>query len=133
MEGISDLKIIGLDKERPPKILKYPCIFLFFELSHEAPRDWCEFFNRAVAKAKYTTKIDLEKRLFIETWVRKPTEIPDSLVYMKKAVKACSEAYIARKMAEKGIQAPDKPAVFVSEEQKQLDLIVESLNFEEEV
>jgi hypothetical protein len=131
MEGISDLKIIGLDKERPPQILSYPCIFLFFELVHDAPEDWCDDFNRLVAKAKYTTKVNLEDRLFIETWVRKPEEIAICLDYVRQSVKTCNEAYIARKMAEKGITVDDKPSAAVSEAQMNLNRVIEGLNFDE--
>ena len=79
MEGISDIKIIGIDEQRPPKILKEPYINLFFKLSHEVPKQWCEDFNMLIGKRKYPVKVNPSAGLFIETWVRLPTEIKATL------------------------------------------------------
>ena len=45
MQGISDINIIGIDETRPPFIRKEPYIDIFFELSHQAPIDWCKDLN----------------------------------------------------------------------------------------
>ncbi len=102
MEGISDIKICGIDPTRPPRILKAPYINLYFELVHKAPADWCADFNHLVSKKKYTSKIDPVKGLHIETWVRKPEEIEIVLNELKQAVSACNQAYIDRIRAEAG-------------------------------
>ena len=94
MEGISDLKINGIDATRPPRIQKQPYINLFFKLSHKAPPDWCQEFNSLMSKHEYTPKINTEEGLFIETWVRSPEEIVPHLQLLKKAVTKCSEIYI---------------------------------------
>lgn len=84
MEGISDIRIVGLDERRPPRIRKEPYINLFFKLSHEAPADWCQCFNSLLAKHGSTPKIKPDEGLFIETWVRKPGEIEAHLELLKK-------------------------------------------------
>ena len=57
MEGISDIKIIGVDETRPPIIRKEPYIDIFFKLSHQAPSDWCSDFNSLKAKHPSCEKI----------------------------------------------------------------------------
>jgi hypothetical protein len=130
MEGISDLKIIGIDEMRPPRIRKEPYINLFFKLAHEAPKEWCEDLNRLVAKGGYPAKIEPAKGLFIETWVRKPEEIQTALDELKQAVSTCNDAYIAR------IQAEARAAADVGDssdegEQGRLNRIIASLNFDD--
>lgn len=100
MEGISDIRIIGIDDMRPPRIRKEPYINLYFKLSHKAPAQWCADFNALVAKKTYTTRIDPGEGLFIETWLRKPEEIETVLEGLKAAVKEASEVFIARMKAE---------------------------------
>ena len=39
MEGISDIRISGMDENRPPRIGKEPYINLYFRLVHKAPAD----------------------------------------------------------------------------------------------
>lgn len=75
MEGISDLRIIGIDEKRPPKIRKEPYIDVIFKLSHQAPGDWCDDFNALLAKHPATPKIKEKEGLYIEAWVRSPDEI----------------------------------------------------------
>ena len=131
MEGISDIRICGFDEKRPPRILKQPYIDLFFKLIHEAPKDWCEDFNRLVSKEGLKAKITPDTGLFIETWVRKPDEIENTLVKLKKTVVACTQEYIAKieaqtKAAE---NAPDKPGD--EGEQGRLNKIIAALDFDE--
>lgn len=100
MEGISDIRIIGIDELRPPRIRKEPYINLYFKLSHKAPAQWCEDFNRLVAHRNYPVKIEPADGQFIETWVRKPDEIVSLLEALKEAVTQCTEAFLARFEAE---------------------------------
>ncbi len=131
MEGISDIKIIGLDEYRPPKILKEPYINLFFKLSHKAPKQWCEDFNILIGKRKYPVKINPATGLFIETWVRLPAEIKATLDDIKKVITACNDAYIARIEAEalavNKANADSKDSAGVA--QAELNRIIEALDF----
>lgn len=133
MEGISDIKIIGIDEMRPPRIRKEPYINLYFKLSHKAPSAWCEDFNQVVAKNKYTTRIEPDEGLFIETWLRKPEEIEEMLEGLKKAVSASSDVFIARMKAEALAAAASGGAVNPEDEGEQgrLNHIIARLKFDD--
>ena len=131
MEGISDIRICGMDEERPPKALKKPYIDLVFQLSHEAPKGWCETFNRLVAKREYKVAIDPEVGLFIETWVRRNDEIEKALNSLKTAVELCNAEFISELRAKAGLKEDTGPVVVVSEEQVALDKLIKSLNFDD--
>ena len=130
MEGISDLKISGIDEMRPPRIRKEPYINLFFKLVHKAPKDWCDHFNHLVAKREYPVKIDPARGLFIETWVRRPVEIESSLEGLKKAVSRCNQDYIARVLAEANSAVAMQDNADDTGEQGKLNRIVAGLDFD---
>ena len=94
MEGISNIKIIGMDDKRPPRIGKEPYIDLFFQLSHKAPLEWCIGFNELLVKHEYTPKIKTNEGLFIEAWVRRPDEIAGLFQIIKAKVTECTTQYI---------------------------------------
>jgi len=96
MEGISDIRIVGIDDKRRPRIMKEPYINLYFTLSHKAPSEWCADFNRILSKHQFTTRINEAEGLYIETWVRDPEDIPSHLAQMKEAVKRCNVEYIEK-------------------------------------
>ena len=132
MEGISDLKIIGIDEKRPPKIRKEPYIDIFFKLSHKAPIDWCNEFNNLVAKLPTTPKIKAQEGLYIEAWVRTPDEIGSFLEQLKTKVEQCSREYIKR--VELSVHsAGDANATLAQEagEQGRLNRIIAALDFSE--
>ena len=133
MEDISDLRITGMDPARPPAIQSIPCIELVFTLSHQASKDWCDEFNLLMSKQPYSTRIDPEVGLFIETWVRQPGEIARSLNRMKQGVEDCIRVYIERVEAEKRASAARSrtDVAVVSEAQKALDGVVAQLVFDE--
>ena len=130
MEGISDIKISGIDEMRPPRIRKEPYINLFFKLIHKAPKGWCEQFNSLVARQEYQAKIDPAAGLFIETWVRKPDEIEAALAGLKKAVSQCNRDYIALVLAETSRAAAMDDNPGDTGEQGKLNLIVAGLDFD---
>lgn len=96
MEGISDIKIIGIDEMRPPRIRKEPYIDLVFKLSHKAPAEWCKDFNDSLSKNVYTPKINPTDGIYILTWVRTINEVASHFQYLKSSVKECSERYIEK-------------------------------------
>lgn len=130
MEGISDIRIIGIDESRAPRILKEPYINLFFKLSHKAPKRWCAEFNDLVSKKGYPAKVDSATGLFIETWVRLPEEVEPSLEGLKKTVSQATEKYIARIQAETSAAALAGDTAELSGEQGKLNRIVAALNFD---
>lgn len=132
MEGISDIKICGIDETRPPRIRKEPYINIFFKLTHKAPVEWCEDFNRLVAKRDYPVKIEPSTGLFIETWVRKPEEIEAVLDGLKEAVNTCSQEYIARIQAEASAAQDVGDKSEDAGEQGRLNRIIAGLNFDDQ-
>ncbi len=131
MEGISDLRIVGFDAERPPMIQPHPCIDLIFELNHEAPPGWCEEFNLLASQRPYSVKIDPETGLFIETWVKKPAEIEKVYTTLKGTVQECITAYINKLNAKANIKVVDGPVKVISPAQQSLNEAVSKMNFEE--
>ena len=96
MEGISDIRITGIDEKRPPRIRKEPYIDLCFRLAHKAPVDWCHDLIDHQSKAGFPVKIDTDECLFIETWIRTPDQIAPHLQMLKKAVAQCNTRYIEK-------------------------------------
>jgi len=132
MEGISDIKITGIDETRPPRIRKEPYINLYFKLSHKAPAKWCEDFNRLVSKRKYNVKIEPADGLYIETWVRNPDEIVVVFDALKEAVRTCNEEFIARVRAEDAAAAAGLGGKPEDEgEQGRLNRIIAGLKFDD--
>lgn len=131
MEGISDIRICGIDETRPPRIRKEPYIDLHFKLSHKAPKEWCEDYNRLVARKKYPAKIDPITGITIDTWVRKPEEIVGTLDSLKEAVKLCNKEYIARIKAEAAASTSSSNHPDDGGEQGYLNHIIAGLNFDE--
>ena len=131
MEGISDIKIVGIDERRPPVIRKEPYIDIFFKLSHKAPTDWCQNFNGLLSKHPGRPKINEKDGLFIEGWVKGPDDISVYLGVLKKTVAQCSEEYIEH--IEQALRMASEASVSVSEEsgeQGRLNRIVSDLDFE---
>ncbi len=132
MEGISDIRIIGLDENRPPLIRKEPYIDLYFKLSHKAPAAWCGEFNSVVSKQKYDTKIDDADGLYIRTWVRSADEVAAQLKNMQALVRTCTENYI-KKINAARLAAGDRNSDLSREggEQGRLNRIVAELDFKD--
>lgn len=132
MEGISDIKIIGIDERRPPKIRKEPYIDIAFKLSHQAPADWCSDFNTLLSKHPTTPKIKESDGLYIEAWVRSPDEIVSLLETLKAKVAECSRQYIERiKLATLTADDDDTALAQETGEQGRLNRIIVALEFDD--
>ena len=132
MHGISDINIIGIDATRPPYIRKQPYIDIYFELSHQAPVDWCKDLNNLFALNPITnnTKITAHDGLFIETWVRDPEEIATLLEQLKETITECTRQYIERiQIAAQQSGTNDNVQIDESSPQAILNKIVASLDF----
>jgi len=131
VEGISDIKIIGIDNKRPPIIRKEPYIDIVFKLSHQAPMDWCKEFNALLSKHPSTPRIKDKEGLYIEAWVRTPDEIAALLKQLKDTVAECSRQYIER--VELSLRnAGDANALLAQQgagEQGRLNRIIADLDF----
>ncbi len=130
MEGISDIRITGIDERRPPRIRKEPYIDLCFRLTHKAPVDWCQDFTDHQSKAASPAKIDTKECLYIETWVRLPDEIVGHLRTLKKAVAECNVRYIEKIQArERGRDSDNDELAKEAGPQGQLNRIIAALDF----
>ena len=131
MDSISDIKIVGIDEQRPPMVRKESYIDLFFKLSTKPPLDWCDDFNALAHKIDPAAKIDKTKGNVIETWVREMDLIPVHLEKIKKTVALCNQLYI-EKVKKKQLAAALKDAAVVGMDgqQNRLNEIVSSLKFD---
>ena len=132
MEGISDIRIAGMDENRPPRLRKEPYINLYFRLLHKAPPDWCEGFNDLLVKHEYAPKINAEEGLYIETWVRNPDEIAGLFQVLKEKVTECTTQYIEKIAASKRESDSDNDLLQKEGggEQGRLNKIIAGLNFD---
>jgi hypothetical protein len=132
MEGISDIKIIGIDEKRPPIIMGAPYIDLFFKLSHQAPSDWCNDFNALMSKHPGSPKIKQKEGLYIEAWVKTADLIVDYLELLKKNVTLCSDMYIERiEQSARDTKSKEASGVVEDSPQGRLNKIISELVFDE--
>jgi len=132
MEGISDIKIVGIDEKRPPVISGAPYIDLFFKLSHQAPSDWCNDFNALMSKYPGSPKIKQKEGLYIESWVKTPDLIVDYLELLKTNVTLCSDMYIERiEQAARDTSSSNVSGVAEDSPQGRLNKIIAELVFDE--
>lgn len=131
MSSINDIKIIGIDEERPPQVRKEAYIDLFFKLSQKTPTDWCEDLNKLGHQIEPPFKIDKNKGLVVETWIRDMTLIPQHLEKIKLKITECNEQYL-EKLRQKALSLAAKNSSSNGQDSKQghLDLIVATLKFE---
>ena len=129
MQGISDINIIGVDATRPPFIRKEPYIDIFFELSHQAPIDWCKDLNSlfAINHTTSNANIDEKEGLFIKTWVRTADEITSLLEQLKEEITECTRQYIERIQLSSQQSGADTSQTNTSSEQTNLNKIIASL------
>lgn len=132
MQDISDIKIIGIDEKRPPRVRKEPYIDLFFRLSHPAPQDWCEDFNNLTRKLDPPVRIDKSEGVFIDTYVRDMNHIPAHLDSIKENIRSCNAQYIERiRQAELSAAANTASLLGDGGKQGQLNSIVAALKFDD--
>ena len=132
LQGISDIRIVGIDETRPPKVRKEPYIGLFFKLSHQAPEQWCEDFNRLTGKLEPAIRIDKREGLFIDTYVRDMNHIQAHLDNIKKKITACNEQYIEN-IRQTVLAAAAKNASLLGDggEQGKLNTVIAALKFDD--
>ena len=132
MEGISDIKIVGIDERRPPVIRKEPYIDIIFKLSHQAPVDWCQDFNGLMSKHPGRPKIKEKEGLFIEGWVKTPDDIVLFLEVLKEKVALCSQQYIDRiQLALRKANEANTSVAGETGEQGRLNRIIAGLSFDD--
>jgi hypothetical protein len=132
LEGISDIKIVGIDEKRPPMIRKEPYIDLFFRLSHQAPKKWCEDFNKLTKDLVPPVKINENEGIFIDAYVRDMSHITAHLEKIKKKITLCNEQYIEFIRQKELAEATKNTSLFAEAgEQGKLNTIVAALKFDD--
>lgn len=131
MKDIRNLKIVGIDSARPPKVRKEPYIDLIFQLSDRATKEWCQDFNMLFSNTNYSVKVDTIDCLYIETWVRTMGEISEHLNMLKEKVTECNQAFYDRQVA-RNQEALNKNTAVSSEGglQGKLNEIIANLNYD---
>lgn len=134
MNTINDIKISGIDEERPPMVRKENYIDLFFQLSIKPPLNWCDDFNALAHKIEPAAKINKTKVDVIETWVREMDSIPGHLEKLKKTILLCNQEYIEKiEKIKLAAALKDASVVGTDGEQNRLNAIVNTLKFDTEV
>ena len=132
MEGISDIRIVGIDEKRPPKVRKEPYIDLFFRLSHQAPKKWCEDFNKLTKDLVPPVKINENEGIFIDAYVRDMSHIPAHLDRIKKKITACSEQFLENnRLRELAEAAKNTSHHGTAGEQGKLNAIIAALSYDD--
>jgi hypothetical protein len=131
MEDITTLKMIGTDESRPARLSSAPYIELVFKLSEQAPLEWCQDFNLMFDKYKYSVRIDINKGIFIETWVRKMEEISPHFELLKTKIISCNGLYLKKQVALNLKLSGDKQDISVEQgEQLRLNAVLAGLNYD---
>ena len=130
VNSISDIKIIGIDEDRPPRIRKENYIDLYFRLSVKVTPEWCEEFNALGRQIVPSPKMDKTQGDCIESYVKDMGLIVDHLADIKKIVADCNRRY-QEKLAEKARALAATNASLHSQDGKQnlLNEIVATLDF----
>lgn len=131
MQDVTEVKIIGIDKNRPPLIRDAPYIDLVFELSEQTTQQWNNDFFSLFKNARTKPSIDAEESQFILTWVRKMEDIPALFVLLKAKVLECNQIAKDRQTAlDLLTQAGGNTSATISEPQRQLNEIIAQLDFD---
>jgi hypothetical protein len=131
MSNISDTRIIGIDKERPPRVRKETYIDLFFQLSQKVPEDWSDDFNALGRRINPSPKVEKITGTCIQTYVNDMSLIPQHLSDLQKTVLACNQQY-QDKLDEKARVLAERNASSQGQDGPQLKLnqIIDTLDFD---
>ncbi len=130
MMHLEDLKIIGMDSNRPPLIKNVPYIDLVFTLSEKASESWCKNFNALFSKDENKASINLKNSIYIESWVKTMDKIPGHLDMLKIKVNECNEIHkLEQKAIAEATSNKNKSSKEEQGPQGQLNKIISQLDF----
>ena len=131
MTVFNEIKIVGIDANRLPRIRKEAYIDLFYQLSEDAPEDWCEDFNNFGRHIKPMAKIDKGTRGYISTYVNDMETIPAHFAQIKQAVIDCNAQYLEKIRQREAALAKDTASLREQGgEQCKLNEIIAGLDFD---
>jgi hypothetical protein len=96
MTSFNAIKITGIDASRPPRIRKESYVDLFYQLSEDAPEDWCEAFNAFGRHVNPMAKVDAANCSIINTYVNDIDAIPAHFEQIKQAVADCNAQHLEK-------------------------------------
>jgi hypothetical protein len=130
MSNFEELKIVGFDDSRPPRVRKEAYIDLHFSLSHKAPEDWCEDFNHLGRQVNPSPKIDVNKGVCIDSYVSSMDLITEHLDAVKSVLANCNSQYIEKlRQQEIALAASNSALHGQGGEQNRLNQIVAAIDF----
>lgn len=131
MTSFNEIKIIGFDEDRLPRVRKEAYIDLFYQLSEEAPEEWCEDFERYGRQIHPPAKVDKSKRCFINTYINDMNDIPVQFEQLKLAVLECNAQYREKlRQREEALARENANLSMQGGKQYELNEIVASLKFD---
>lgn len=131
MSSFEEVKITGIDLDRPPQVRKESYIDLFFKLSSEAPLEWCEDFNALGRRLSPSAKIGKTTVDCIDTYANDMEKIPSQLNEIKQTVKECNEQYQEKiKLKAAALAASNAALQGQGGEQDKLNKIIATLAFD---
>ncbi len=130
MSTFEEIKIMGIDENRPPRVRKEAYIDLFFKLSHTAPLDWCEDFKALGRQIDPGAKIDKNASDCIDTYVNHMNNIQSHLNEIKQTIVDCNERYAEKVRQRELAEAANNAALMGQDgEQQKLNEIISALSF----
>ncbi|MDH3221418.1 MAG: hypothetical protein OEO19_17950 [Gammaproteobacteria bacterium] len=131
MSAFKEIKIVGIDDERPPRIRKEAYIDLFYKLNEKAPAAWCEDFNNLGRKVNPTAKIDKSTGTCIETYVNNMDNIAPHFEQIRQVLADCNEQYMEKlRQQAAALLASNSELREQGGEQHRLNEIIASLEFD---
>ena len=131
MTQFNEIKIISIDANRPPRVRKESYIDLFYQLSEDAPEEWCEDFSGFGRHVNPLAKVEKGSRCFIGTYVNDMDSIPAHFEQIKQAVTDCNTQYL-EKIRQRELALAKDNANLQEEDglQFKLNEIIASLDFD---
>lgn len=131
MTQFNEIRIIGIDPNRPPRVRKEAYIDLFYQLSEDAPEEWCEDFSSFGRHVSPLAKVEKGGRCFIGTYVNDMDAIPAHFEQVKQAVTDCNAQYLEKITQREQALAKDNADLREQGGQQfKLNEIIESLDFD---
>ena len=130
MSTFEEIRIMGIDEQRPPRVRKEAYIDLFFKLSSKAPLDWCEDFNALGRQIDPSPKIDKNTGDCVDTYVKHMDNIQSHLNEVIQPIVDCNEQYEEKIRQRQLAEAASNAALIGQDgEQHKLNEIISALRF----
>ena len=127
----TEIRITGIDANRPPRIRKEAYIDLYYQLSEAAPEEWCEDFNALGRQVNPQAKIDKDEPGFVSTYVNDMEAIPGHFRQIKQAMADCNRQYLEKISQRQAALARDNASLQEQGGQQfRLNEIIAALDFE---